>query len=176
MLTSSDATYVIGPPFWWSVIEINTGVWAASIPSFKVLVKRFLPRLLQETSRYRRRAYSPGAGGEAYPEGSSGFNKLSNPNSMHMASLTKDGTMIAVNDTVSGWEMEQKSSNAHRGSYIAPTAESVDDRRTSANSQSSQEQMVRPNRGIIMRTTEYTVTSEGGRHATQGRGAMGLEV
>lgn len=38
---------------YWSVIETNVGILAASIPSFKSLAKRYLPRLLGESSRNR---------------------------------------------------------------------------------------------------------------------------
>ncbi|EON68673.1 hypothetical protein W97_07931 [Coniosporium apollinis CBS 100218] len=48
MLKSLDATYVISGAMYWSVIETNVGILAASIPSFKALAKRYLPRLLDE--------------------------------------------------------------------------------------------------------------------------------
>lgn len=48
MLKSPDATYVISGAMYWSVIETNVGILAASIPSFKALAKRYLPRLLGE--------------------------------------------------------------------------------------------------------------------------------
>ncbi|KAF2458808.1 hypothetical protein BDY21DRAFT_363004 [Lineolata rhizophorae] len=50
MLTSPDATYVISDAMYWSVIETNIGILAASIPSFKALAKRYLPRILGEYS------------------------------------------------------------------------------------------------------------------------------
>jgi hypothetical protein len=31
---------------YWSVIELNVGILAVSIPSYKILVKKFLPRVL----------------------------------------------------------------------------------------------------------------------------------
>ncbi|KAI1846100.1 hypothetical protein JX266_007909 [Neoarthrinium moseri] len=46
MLVSEDATYVISPAMYWSVIEINIGILAASIPSFKPIASRYAPRLL----------------------------------------------------------------------------------------------------------------------------------
>ncbi|KAK8190455.1 integral membrane protein [Phyllosticta capitalensis] len=55
MLTSVDQTWVIASPMYWSVIETNVGILAASIPSFKVIAKRHIPRLLgsyYETDRY----------------------------------------------------------------------------------------------------------------------------
>jgi hypothetical protein len=50
MLTSSDATWAISGAMYWSVIEINIGILAASIPSFKAIASRFLPRLIGEYS------------------------------------------------------------------------------------------------------------------------------
>lgn len=46
MLTALDATYVISGAMYWSVIEINIGILAASIPSFKPIASRYAPRLL----------------------------------------------------------------------------------------------------------------------------------
>lgn len=50
MLTNPDATWAITAPMYWSVIETNVGILATSIPSFKALAHRFLPRILGETS------------------------------------------------------------------------------------------------------------------------------
>jgi hypothetical protein len=59
MLKSTDPTRVIARPYYWSIIEINIGVLAASLPSLKPLVRRFLPRLLGE-SYYGRSSPAPG--------------------------------------------------------------------------------------------------------------------
>ncbi|KAI9371381.1 hypothetical protein BJX61DRAFT_534863 [Aspergillus egyptiacus] len=50
MLSSADATWAISGAMYWSVIEINIGILAASIPSFKAIASRFLPRLIGEYS------------------------------------------------------------------------------------------------------------------------------
>ncbi|KAL4781109.1 hypothetical protein BJX76DRAFT_24540 [Aspergillus varians] len=50
MLISTDATWAISSAMYWSVIEINIGILAASIPSFKAIASRFLPRLIGEYS------------------------------------------------------------------------------------------------------------------------------
>ncbi|KAK6373743.1 hypothetical protein LTS17_008236 [Exophiala oligosperma] len=50
MLSSPDPTSVIAKPYYWSIIEINVGVLAASLPSLKPLARRVLPRLLGDTS------------------------------------------------------------------------------------------------------------------------------
>ncbi|OJJ02103.1 hypothetical protein ASPVEDRAFT_132551 [Aspergillus versicolor CBS 583.65] len=50
MLSSSDATWAISGAMYWSAIEINIGILAASIPSFKAIASRFLPRLIGEYS------------------------------------------------------------------------------------------------------------------------------
>jgi hypothetical protein len=66
MLSSSDPTWAIAKPMYWSVIETNIGILAASIPSFKPVARRYLPRLLGEYSADR-----------SYPGGSSGqFGKI----------------------------------------------------------------------------------------------------
>lgn len=46
MLTSTDSTWAIAGAMYWSVIETNVGILAASIPSWKVLAKKYVPRLL----------------------------------------------------------------------------------------------------------------------------------
>lgn len=46
MLVSEDATWAITSAMYWSVIEINIGILAASIPSFKSIARRYCPRLL----------------------------------------------------------------------------------------------------------------------------------
>ncbi|KAL2864830.1 uncharacterized protein BJX67DRAFT_373640 [Aspergillus lucknowensis] len=50
MLTSADATWAISGAMYWSAIEINIGILAASFPSFNAIASRFLPRLLGEYS------------------------------------------------------------------------------------------------------------------------------
>jgi hypothetical protein len=46
MLTSTDPTWVISNAMYWSVIETNIGILAASIPSYKAIAKKYAPRLL----------------------------------------------------------------------------------------------------------------------------------
>lgn len=53
MLTSSDPTWAIARPMYWSVIETNVGILAASIPSFKPIARRYSPGLLGEYSSGR---------------------------------------------------------------------------------------------------------------------------
>ncbi|KAJ5247436.1 hypothetical protein N7468_002419 [Penicillium chermesinum] len=45
---------------YWSVIETNVGIFAASIPSFKAIASRFLPRFIGEYSSGRK--YGPWSG------------------------------------------------------------------------------------------------------------------
>ncbi|KAJ9643592.1 hypothetical protein H2199_004271 [Coniosporium tulheliwenetii] len=65
MLKSPDATYVISGAMYWSVIETNVGILAASVPSFKALAKRYIPRLLGEyysnEGESRSRKYAQGS-------------------------------------------------------------------------------------------------------------------
>jgi len=50
MLTSPDPTWAITQAMYWSVIETNIGILATSIPSFKALAKRYMPRFIGESS------------------------------------------------------------------------------------------------------------------------------
>lgn len=67
MLVSADATYVISGAMYWSVIELNIGILAASIPSMKPIASRYAPRLLG--SSYNRSSNK----GSSYLKSSSGF-------------------------------------------------------------------------------------------------------
>ena len=71
MLTSPDTTYAISGAMYWSVIEINVGIFASSIPSFKAIASRFLPRLIGEYSSGRGYYWS----GNSKKHGS-GFSKV----------------------------------------------------------------------------------------------------
>ena len=71
MLSSPDTTYAISGAMYWSVIEINVGIFASSIPSFKAIASRFLPRLIGEYSASK--GYWSGTGGKKY---GSGFSKV----------------------------------------------------------------------------------------------------
>lgn len=51
MLASTDPTWTIAGAMYWSVIETNIGILAASIPSWKVLAKRYVPRLLGSSNK-----------------------------------------------------------------------------------------------------------------------------
>ncbi|CRK36896.1 hypothetical protein BN1708_007235 [Verticillium longisporum] len=50
MLVSDDPTWAITGAMYWSVIETNIGILAASIPSYKAIAKRYAPRLLGTSS------------------------------------------------------------------------------------------------------------------------------
>ena len=94
MLSSDDATWAISGAMYWSAIEINVGILAASIPSFKAIASRFLPRLIGEYSSNKAYNYAYGAG--------SGFSKVRDPSrnqSVHMHSLrgrANDHTVIGT--------------------------------------------------------------------------------
>ncbi|KAL2826423.1 hypothetical protein BDW59DRAFT_171819 [Aspergillus cavernicola] len=62
MLSSSDATWAISGAMYWSAIEINIGILAASIPSFKAIASRFLPRLISEYSSNNAYVQQSGSG------------------------------------------------------------------------------------------------------------------
>lgn len=78
MLSSLDSTYVISNAMYWSVIETNIGILAASIPSMKVVVVTFLPKLLLDSSyRYGKRSDSHSGFFHRSSNSKGGFNKLS---------------------------------------------------------------------------------------------------
>ncbi|CAG7953442.1 unnamed protein product [Penicillium nalgiovense] len=86
MLSSEDSTYAISGAMYWSVIETNVGIFAASIPSFKAIASRFLPRFIGEYSSGKKSG--PWSSDNHAPRYASGFAKVRDPNNI---------TMITVN-------------------------------------------------------------------------------
>lgn len=62
MLVSTDATWAIAGAMYWSVIETNIGILSASIPSWKVLAKRYVPRLLGSSGHGTSGKHHTGSG------------------------------------------------------------------------------------------------------------------
>lgn len=90
MLKSADFTYAISGAMYWSVIETNVGILAASIPSFKAIASRFLPRLIGEYSSGRKYGSSRLTGSKPIHWGFSRFK-----DSVTMTSLrTKDAEVM----------------------------------------------------------------------------------
>ncbi|KAJ8163184.1 hypothetical protein V6000_010066 [Aspergillus fumigatus] len=90
MLKSADFTYAISGAMYWSVIETNVGILAASIPSFKAIASRFLPRLIGEYSSGRKYGSSTLTGSKPIHWGFSRFK-----DSVTMTSLrTKDAEVM----------------------------------------------------------------------------------
>lgn len=54
MLSSDNPTWVITGAMYWSVIETNIGILAASIPPYKALAKKYTPRLLGSSGGSRK--------------------------------------------------------------------------------------------------------------------------
>lgn len=77
MLVDPDATWVISGAMYWSVIELNIGILAASIPSYKTIAKRYAPRLLGTSSGGGSRSHKKSTGGSGMYK-MSGFQKISN--------------------------------------------------------------------------------------------------
>ncbi|KAJ5642810.1 hypothetical protein N7490_006810 [Penicillium lividum] len=98
MLKSSDYTYAISGAMYWSVIETNVGILAASIPSFKAIASRFLPRFIGEYSSGPK--YGPWSGTTDARKYGSGFTKVTDPN--YMGTMNQDdiamGTQIGAGD------------------------------------------------------------------------------
>lgn len=96
MLTSPDATYAISGAMYWSVIETNVGIFASSIPSFKAIASRFLPRFIGEYSSGKK--YGPWSGQNPRKYGS-GFTRVTdNGRSMNGPEEIAMGTQIDAVD------------------------------------------------------------------------------
>ena len=103
MLVSEDATWVITSAMYWSVIEINIGILAASIPSFKSIVRRYFPRLLgssyeqhydpdQRRDRVRDSSHPSNSKTSASSRSSSGFRKVRENMGFSQGSRGRDTT------------------------------------------------------------------------------------
>ena len=167
MLTSKDPTYVIAPPFYWSVIESNIGVLAASIPSFKPLAKRFLPRIIGESSSSRNRRY--GGSGNTKPPyksgNSDGFSKLESEDPIKMKGFNRDVSTTtsksATNSKPPSQTNDLKESTvfatvSHGGAHYGDRHGPEDCR----DSDSSEDFILAPGRTGIVRTIEVTTAVE----------------
>lgn len=158
MLTSDDPTYVIAPPFYWSVIEINIGVLAASIPSFKPLAKRFLPRLIGESSFKGKGGYGNSGSLKGHYKGTSGsgFGRLDSQNAMHMDEFSKGG-MHSHTESFDRPARLQKPKASDASLTDDGNEQTIPG---SHHSHSSQEFIFKPGKSDIVRTTEFTRTIE----------------
>lgn len=90
----ADATWVISGAMYWSAIETNVAILAASIPSFKAIAKRYAPALLGSSNRggsdYK---LGGGAGHSAGASRSLGTNKLSR---FHMMDKSRSGREVDI--------------------------------------------------------------------------------
>ncbi|KAL9622698.1 MAG: hypothetical protein Q9160_003008 [Pyrenula sp. 1 TL-2023] len=153
MLTSEDPTYVIAPPFYWSVIESNIGVLAASIPSFKPLAKRFVPRLIGESSLKRGYGNSGNMNPSHKSAGSSGFNKLGSGDAVKLKAFNKDASAHNEYAHRNGGDHKESAVSVTVSHGYPVTSESRD-------SNSSEELFFKPGKSDIVRTTQFTTTVE----------------
>ncbi|GFF26166.1 hypothetical protein IFM61606_09662 [Aspergillus udagawae] len=96
MLTSADFTYAIGGAMYWSMIETNVGIPAASIPSFKAIASRFLPRLIGEYSSGRKYASSKMTGSKQTHWGFSRFKDSATMNSLRTKDAEDMPTQLGI--------------------------------------------------------------------------------
>ena len=95
MLSSPDPTYVISGAMYWSVIETNIGIFAASAPSFKAIASRFLPRIVGEYSGRKSGGWYGSSFGKKHGYG---FSKVHEPNTIRMDPYQRDeaGTEVHI--------------------------------------------------------------------------------
>ncbi|KAF2492235.1 hypothetical protein BU16DRAFT_107908 [Lophium mytilinum] len=156
MLVSPDATFVISGAMYWSVIETNIGIAAASIPSFKALAKRYAPVLLG--SSHNNQKY----GSTGMKSGSGPFHKISNStrntssvadNSVKLRPLShRDAAKGGIDDNVK--EIPQYAKNS--------VATKIEQDRASNDS----EEMLNVPDGRIVARTQITTHVEGSDEET----------
>lgn len=84
------------PTQYWSAIETNVGILAASIPSFKALAKRYAPALLGSSNRGGSDYKLGGVGGDRSAGGASrslSANKLAR---FHMMDRSRSGQEVDI--------------------------------------------------------------------------------
>ena len=142
MLVDPDATWAITAAMYWSVIETNIGILAASIPTFKAIAKRYFPRIIGQSSYaangYLRRRTDQSTGSRAFP-----FNKLEHSGPYPMHSRKGNESTFGEEEVES---VEQKEGVQTRIEHKGVEA-------------GSQERIVYP-QGQIMRQTEITTHVE----------------
>jgi len=143
MLINPDATWAISAAMYWSVLETNIGILAASIPTFKAIAKRYAPRFVGEYSSGGSNSHRFQNGHRSRTMGS--FNKLDPHGPVALRSLNRgpDGVPTQTHTSVNTDGL----SNGKRG--IKTTIE----HKLSDNS--SEEMIVMPE-GQIMAHTEIT--------------------
>ncbi|KAJ5937733.1 hypothetical protein N7454_004075 [Penicillium verhagenii] len=148
MLTSADYTYAISGAMYWSVIETNVGIFAASIPSFKAIASRFIPRFIGEYSSGRK--YGPWSGNTDARKYGSGFTKVTDPNQITMNTMRGgDDDDVGLGTQIGAGERDNSSEDRiiipdgkiFTQTEIETTVETTDD------FGSSREQARRSNRG-----------------------------
>lgn len=92
LAADADATWVISGAMYWSAIETNVAILAASIPSFKALAKRYAPALLGSSNRGGS-DYKLGGGHSAGASRSLSTNKLSR---FHMMDKSRSGREVDI--------------------------------------------------------------------------------
>lgn len=162
MLTSKDPTYVIAPPFYWSVIEINIGVLAASIPSFKPLAKRFLPRLIGESSYKQKGGYGNSGSLKGHYNGNSGsgFGRLDSQNAVHMDEFSKGGMHSHTESFNRPGRLQKPKASDISGTMTDDNERTLNGSSGSQHTNSSEEFIFKPGKADIVRTTEFTRTVE----------------
>ncbi|KAM0329308.1 hypothetical protein ACHAQA_004613 [Verticillium albo-atrum] len=119
MLVSEDPTWAITGAMYWSVIETNVGILAASIPSYKAIAKRYAPRLLGTSSNGSRKrsvfkmmkgvGNSHSTGGDIKPQSTKpGFSKfdthITDDNSSEEVLFTPNGRIGVKTEIVHQFE------------------------------------------------------------------------
>lgn len=113
----------VTPTQYWSAIETNVAILAASIPSFKALAKRYAPALLGSSNRGGSDYKLGGAGHSAGASRSLSTNKLSR---FHMMDKSRSGREVdihASNDDREGDRHDGIASRAGGGKGLGDGAQ-----------------------------------------------------
>ena len=145
MLKSTDPTWTITGAMYWSAIETNIGILAASIPSFKAVAQRYLPRIIGEYgSRSRNKEY------EMHNSKDSSQPQRSRPG--HNRSKSERDSKYGVGRSVSDEESRGSDSTSSRLSKSART--------TVVGVENGSEERLNLPTNRILTTTEITTTSQ----------------
>lgn len=129
MLTSPDPTWAITQAMYWSVIETNIGILATSIPSFKALAKRYIPRILGES--YGNSWHSSSQ--QSARKGSRPFNNIEEEQQSGSVDLSHMGHQPPPVASDSEYKRARTLSGLHKNP-VTETSMSWDDKRTSEKS------------------------------------------
>jgi hypothetical protein len=154
LLAAYDYTWLLSEQFIWSYVEVNAGIFCASVPAMKPLFMRYLPWLVMSrlrSSQENSARYATGSGADKQSKNRKPYGDAFELHSQPAGSVKED-------DEARLWEMKHSDK---------AEAKDVADRKDSDSLDSVSER-------YLGRSGAATVTS--GRYAGQRKNSKGIQI